>query len=59
MPIEVSAKALVAVTDFSYFSRVLPDESYDTVLLKQSMNASFSIFSISFCFISKRFYGSG
>jgi hypothetical protein len=52
MPIEVSAKTLAAVTDFAYFSRVHPDESYDTILLKQSMNASFSILSISFCFIS-------
>jgi hypothetical protein len=52
MPIEVSAKALAAVTDFSYFSTVHPGESYDTVLLKQSMNASLPIFSISFCFIS-------
>jgi len=52
MPIEVSAKSLAAVTDFSYFCRVLSDESYNTVLLKQSMNASFSVLSISFCFIS-------
>jgi hypothetical protein len=43
MLIEVLAKALAAVTDFSYFSRVHPDESYDTIRLKQSLNASFSI----------------
>jgi len=34
MPIEVSVKALTAVTDFSYFFGVLSDESYDTVLSK-------------------------
>jgi hypothetical protein len=34
MPIEVAAKALTAVTDFPYFSRVHADESYDTVLFK-------------------------
>jgi hypothetical protein len=45
MAIEISAKALAAVTDFSYFFRVHPDESYDTVPFKQSMNALFSILS--------------
>lgn len=46
MPIEVSDKALAAVTDFSYFSGVHPDESYDVVLFKQSMNAPSQFFPV-------------